>query len=80
MEKCDLDHIVSSLLVSHGPLYFCLLADPVINEVLKEFDSPEDILIKCTVGNRQRYVHNNVCYNTVALYLGLLLNEKVVFD
>ena len=28
-------------------------AGPVIDAVLKEFDCPEDVLIRCTVGTRQ---------------------------
>ncbi len=31
-------------------------ADPVVDKVLKEFNCPEDVLIKCTVGNREMYV------------------------
>ena len=39
-----------------GGFSFIFPADPVIDKVLREFDCPEDVMIKCTVGNRQMYV------------------------
>lgn len=56
-------------------LHFILFygsAGPVIDQVLKEFDSPEDLLIRCTVGTREMQVYSLLTKGWLFPYNGSL--------